>query len=200
MTLVQSPPITISGTTQVSINDWSTQWRSLAQDWRWLFLLSVIGSFSSAIYAHPPFASFAVVAGTTLMPRKAIGAAMTIWLFNQIFGYGLRGYPHTLESLGWGLLMAGGAFLVTRFATLRPQFSQESVEKHLIWVGVACISGFLVFEGLMLLFWAFLGGHSLTVGILGRLLSKEVIWTIALTLVHLLLVRFSSGHSKSQRM
>jgi len=173
---------------------WSMGCRAIAQGKSWGFLLTVLGSASSAIYPHPPLVSFASIAGVTLTPKKALLVAMAIWLINQVYGYSLRDYPRTIDSFAWGLGMGLGTLLVTLLAAKRPKFSRERVSGHFLWLGATIVGGFVLFEGLILLFGLLLGSeHSLTLSLLGRLFVKEVIWAIALGLGHMFLVRRSLG-------
>ncbi len=164
---------------------WSVVWSAVAQHRFWIVLLTAIGSLSSVIYAHAPLVAFGAIAGTTLRPKRAFGAAITIWLANQLYGFGLRHYPQTAESMIWGLVMGLGTVMVTAIAALRPTFSQMTRKGHGIWVAIALLTGFVVFEGLVLsLGFLLTGSHVFTWAILGRLLMKEVLWGFGLTLIH----------------
>jgi hypothetical protein len=174
---------------------WFSRWQVIAQSGYWFFGLMALGSFSSALYPHPPLVAFATVAGATLPRRKALLAAIAIWFVNQILGYGLRGYPQTLESVAWGLLMGVSVVLVAGFATLRPSFSQHSFKGHWLWMAIALVSGFLLFQGVTLAFLTLLGGHGLNSTILAWLFGKELVWAIALTSVYSLLgAMLTHGH------
>lgn len=166
-----------------------TQWQSTANRWSWFVGLIAFGSFSSALYPHPPLVALGTVAGSTLPPRKAIAAAIAIWLANQAWGYGLRGYPQTIGSVMWGLLMGFAMVAMTGLAMWRPAFSQQSDSGHLSWTAIALGMNFLLFEGLITLFWTLLGGHSFTLTILGWLLHKEAAWAIGLTVAYSLICK-----------
>ncbi|MBF2079902.1 MAG: hypothetical protein IGR76_15630 [Synechococcales cyanobacterium T60_A2020_003] len=180
-------------------NRWSVVWNTIAQSRLWIVLLTAIGSLSSVIYAHAPLVAFGAVAGTTLRPRRALGAAIAIWLANQLYGFGLRHYPQTAESLAWGLVMGLGTVLVTAIAALRPSFSQTTHRGHGIWVAIALLSGFLVFEGLVLsLGFLLTGSHVLTWAILARLLVKDVLWGLGLTVIHLGTAQFLIARDQAE--
>lgn len=171
---------------------WSSRWQLLAQSRLWFFLLSAIGTFSSVIYPHPPLVAFGAIAGGTLKPQRAILTAMTIWFTNQIYGFGLRGYPHTTESFAWAMAMGLGSLLVTLLASVRPDFSRVNLKGHCLWMLMSAIVGFIVFESLILSFgWLLTGDHPLSWAIMGRLFLKEFAWSVALVTGHLLLVRRS---------
>lgn len=171
---------------------WAIRWQSIAQNRVWLMLVLAVGSASSVVYPHPPLVAFGAIAGTTLTPQKALGATAAIWLVNQIFGYGLRQYPQTAESLGWAIAMGIGALLIAGFASLRPQFSQATFKGHCLWVLAIAVAGFVLFEGIILsLGFLLTGSHVFTWEILGSLFSKEMIWTAALTGIYGAVARYS---------
>jgi hypothetical protein len=89
-------------------------------DWRhqgWLALLVVAISGFSFVYAcAPPFAAFSVLAAMTLSRRDAIRTTVALWLVNQAVGYVILGYPRTVNSFTWGLIMGVAAVLATLLA------------------------------------------------------------------------------------
>ena len=120
--------------------------------------------------------------------RLALLAAFSIWIANQIFGYTIRQYPLTLESVTWGLVMGVGTILVTLIAALGTKFSRNNLSNNFLWLGASLIIGFITFEGLILTVDRLQENHILTYSILFRLFIKDVIWEIALTLIHSLLI------------
>ncbi|MBF2019531.1 MAG: hypothetical protein IGR93_05320 [Hydrococcus sp. C42_A2020_068] len=171
------------------MNQWETAHRSLAQSQLWSFLLIAIGSVSSFIYPHPPLVGLAVIAGTTIARPKAIIAAILIWLVNQIYGFSIRQYPQTIESLIWGLVMGAGTILVALIATVRPQFSRGRWTGHSLWLGITVLSGYVLFEGIVFLVGQLIGqSHVFTLKILWGILVKELVWAIALGGIHALLL------------
>jgi hypothetical protein len=172
-----------------------THCQSIANRWSWFVGLIAIGSFSSALYPHPPLVALGTVAGSTLPPRKATAAAIAIWLANQAWGYGLRGYPQTIGSVMWGLLMGFAMVAMTGLAAWRPAFSRQSDSGHLSWTAIALGMNFLLFQGLITLFWTLLGGHGFTLTILGWLLNKEAAWAIGLTAAYFLFCKTRLGRS-----
>ncbi|MFM7447620.1 MAG: hypothetical protein ACKO24_03350 [Leptolyngbyaceae cyanobacterium] len=177
-------------TTVSQSSQWSNAWNRVASHRLWSFLLIAIGSASSVIYPHPPLVAFGAIAGTTLTPKRALSAAAAIWLVNQIYGYALRQYPQTSEALLWGLVMGLGTVLVTAMAAIRPTLSKMTRKGHWVWVAISVVTGFLLFESLVLSLGLLLTGeHVLTWAIFGRLLVKDLIWAFALTLIHVSLTR-----------
>ncbi len=75
-----------------------------AQRALWLALIVVGGvGFSPFFACATPFAALATLAAGKLNWRDGLGAVGLVWLANQVIGYGLLGYPWTLNSLGWGV-------------------------------------------------------------------------------------------------
>jgi hypothetical protein len=89
-------------------NLWQMAWKLIGNSNWWQFCLIAVGSASSIVYPHVPLVAFAAVTGNTLTRRKALITAMSIWLANQLYGFTIRQYPRTLESLIWGLVMGVG--------------------------------------------------------------------------------------------
>lgn len=180
-------------TTIAQSSQWSSTWNRVASDRRWSFLLIAMGVFSSIIYPHPPFVAFGAIAGTTLKLKRAILVAMSIWLMNQIYGYTVRQYPWSGDSLLWGLMLGLGTLIVTALALLRPKFSQKTLKGHCLWLGASALLGFAVFESLILTVdWLLTGSHTLTWAIAHSILFNTTLWTIALTLVYLVFVRLTT--------
>ncbi|NJO79288.1 MAG: hypothetical protein HC827_12705 [Cyanobacteria bacterium RM1_2_2] len=174
-------------------SQWSITWNRVASDRRWTFLLIAMGVFSSIIYPHPPFVAFGAIAGTTFKPRRAILVALLIWLMNQVYGYTVRQYPWSADSLLWGLILGLGTLIVTALALLRPKFSQKTMKGHCLWLGAIALVGFAAFQSLILsVDWLLTGSHTLTWAIARGILVNTTVWTIALTLVYLVFVRFTT--------
>jgi len=143
------------------------------------------------IYPHPPFVAFGAIAGTTLKPKPAILVTMSIWLVNQVYGYTVRQYPWSADSLLWGLMLGLGTLIVTALALLRPPFSQKTLRGHCVWLGAIALVGFAVFQSLILTVdWLLTGSHTLTWAIAHSILLNTTIWTIALALIYLVFGRF----------
>lgn len=183
----------VHSTAVIQSSQWSVVWNRVAYHRLWTFFLVAIGVFSSVIYPHPPFVAFGAIAGTTLKPKRAILVALSIWLMNQIYGYTVRQYPWSADSLLWGLMLGFGTLIVTALASLRPTFSQRTLRGHYLWLGAIALGGFAVFESLILTVdWLLTGSHTLTWAIAQGILINTTIWTIALALLYLVFVRFTT--------
>ncbi|MCH9055782.1 hypothetical protein L5220_07655 [Synechococcus sp. PCC 6716] len=179
-------------------SQWSSAWNHTTSNYLWTLLLIAIGAFSSIIYPHPPFVAFGAIAGTTLKPKRAILIALSIWLVNQVYGYTLRQYPWSADSLLWGFILGLGTFIVTALALLRPTFSQRTLRGYCLWLGAITFLGFVVFQCLILLVdWLLIGSHTLTWAITRGILINTTIWTIALALIHLVFVQFTTRSNQS---
>ncbi|MGD1704210.1 hypothetical protein [Dapis sp. BLCC M229] len=175
---------------QENYNVWSHAEKAMSHSRLWQFLLITLGSASSIIYPHVPLVGFAAISGVTLNRKQAIISSITIWLVNQFYGFTLRQYPQTLESLTWGLVMGLGTLLVTIVASIKPKFIEHKIWKYYLWLSASLVIGYVLFEGIILLTATLMVGdsHGLTVGILGRIFVKNIVWTIALTFIHSLLI------------
>ena len=174
-----------TSTASSELVDFSYGWRSLAQS-RWLpFALLTLGTASNAIYAHTPLVAFAAMSGVMLNRRRAIATALLIWLVNQAMGFGLRGYPLSATAFIWGALMGIGTLLVAAVASMRPRFSQSSWLGHFLWVAIALLSGFVLYQGLIMFAYpAISDGHFMGWEIIAKLFVKQVMWTGAISLGH----------------
>lgn len=172
---------------------WSVVWNTVAYHRLWTFFLVAIGAFSSVIYPHPPFVAFGAIAGTTLKPKRAVLVAMSIWLVNQVYGYTVRQYPWSADSLLWGLMLGLGTLIVTALALLRPPFSQKMLKGHCLWLSASVLLGFTAFQSLILTVdWLLTGSHTLTWAIAHSILINTTLWTFSLTLIYLVFVRFTT--------
>jgi hypothetical protein len=175
-------------------SQWLVTWNWVASDRSWSLLLMAIGVFSRIIYPHPPFVTFGAIAGTTLKPRRAILFAMSIWLVNQVYGYTVRQYPWSADSLLWGFMLGLGTLIVTALALLRPRFSQKTLKGHCLWLGAIAVLGFAVFESLILTVdWLLTGSHTLTWAIARGILINTTLWAIGLMCIHLSFIRLKVG-------
>lgn len=160
-------------------------WRSLAHS-RWLpFALLALGTASNAIYAHTPLVAFAAMGGVMLNRRRAIAVALTLWLVNQITGFSFRGYPLSATAFTWGALMGIGTLLAVAFAAIRPGFSQSSWAGHWLWVAIALIGGFGLFQGLIMLAYPMMAdGHFMDWEIVVKIFATQARWAGAIALCH----------------
>ena len=166
------------------LNSWQIAYKVISKSNWWQIFLITIGSASSIIYPHVPLVGFAAVAGNTLTRKKAIISAMSIWFANQLYGFTLRQYPQTLESLTWGLVMGLGTLLVTWLVTLQPKFSRYNFQGYLVWLAISVVGGYAIYQGSIILIAYLMSGHGFTSAILWGIFVKNVIWAVALSGIH----------------
>ena len=166
------------------IRSWQITVEAIAKSNWWQMFLIAVGSASSIIYPHVPLVGFAAVAGNTLTRNKALISAMSIWFANQLYGFTIRQYPRTLESLIWGLVMGLGMLTITWLVTLQPKFSRQSFQGYLLWLAISLIGGYAIYQGSIVLIAQLLGGHGFSSIILWKIFLRDVIWGMALFSVY----------------
>ena len=167
------------------MQSFSKAWRSIACSRFWPFAMLAIGTASNLVYAHTPLVAFAAMAGMTLPRRKAIAIALMIWFVNQVIGFTLRGYPQTSVAFTWGVLMGIGTLLTVAWASWRPAFSQYQWVGHLLWMAIALLGGFILYQGLIVLASPVLAdGHWMGWNVVVRLFIKQLMWAGAIALCH----------------
>ena len=148
-----------------------------------LILTCTLGSLAAACMV--PFVGVAVVAAATLTRPQAIITVAVLWLTNQLVGFGLLGYPATSYAVGWGLAI-GGAVMAAFFGAR--QVTAGGADP--VATPVAFGLGFVLFEGLLLLFALAVGGvDTFTPEIVVAILLNDAIWCVGLFLLHAFLAR-----------
>ncbi len=170
------------------LNLWQTAGEMVSNSNKWQLSLIAIGSASSIIYAHVPLVGFAAVAGNTLTRNKALISAMSIWFANQLYGFTIRQYPRTFESFTWGLVMGLGMLAVTWLVTLQPKFSRRSFRGYLLWLAIAVVGGYAIYQGSIVLIAQLMGGHGFSSTILWQIFLKDTVWAVVLSAIHSSLV------------
>lgn len=166
------------------LNSWQIASQVMSNSNWWQLSLITIGSASSIIYPHVPLVGFAAVAGNTLTRKKALITAMSIWFASQLYGFTVRQYPRTLESLTWGLVMGLGILLVTYLVTLRSKFSRYNFQGYLIWLAIAIVGGYAIYQGSIVLISQLMSGHRFSSTILWGIFVKDVVWAAVLSGIH----------------
>ena len=166
------------------LNSWQKVWQFINKSNWWQFCLIAVGSASTIIYPHVPLVGFAAVVGNTLTRKKALISATIIWFVNQIYGFTIRQYPQTLESVTWGIVMGLGMLLVTWLVTLRSKFSRHSFQGYLLWLAISVLGGYAIYQGSIVLIAQFMGGHGFTAVILWHIFVRDAAWAIALSAIH----------------
>lgn len=170
------------------LNLWQIVWKFISNSNWWQLCLIAVGSASSIIYPHIPLVGFAAVTGNTLTRKKALISAISIWLTNQVYGFTMRQYPRTFESLTWGLVMGLGMLLITCLVTLRPKFSRHNFQGYLIWLVVSLVGSYAIYQGSIILIAQFMGGHKFSTVILWHIFVRDTVWAFFLSAIHCSLV------------
>ncbi|NJK57915.1 MAG: hypothetical protein HC939_18940 [Pleurocapsa sp. SU_5_0] len=166
------------------LNLWRVAGKAIALSNWWQTFLIVVGSASSIVYPHVPLVGFATVTGNTLTRKKALVSVTSIWFANQLYGFTIRQYPKTLESLAWGLVMGLGMLTVTWLVTLQPKFSRNNWQSYLLWLAIGVVGGYAIYQGSIVLIAQLMSGHGFSSAILWGIFVKDVVWAVALSTVH----------------
>lgn len=159
----------------------------------WSLLFIGIGIVFSIVDSHPPLVGLATVAGTTLLPKRAIGLMILVWLVNAIQICRNPNHPILTVSLIWTLITGLGIVLTTGLAAIKPTLMQKSPLERLLWVSLVSLLGLIIVEVLHTAFWNTLGGYGLTFEVFVWMFSKELLWTVVLTTSHLLIVSLTNN-------
>ena len=85
-------------------------WRHLI----WLTLLVAASvAFSLGFACAVPLAAFAAAAALTLSSADALVLILLVWLANQLVGFSVLGYPWTVSTFAWGMVLGVVAVLAT---------------------------------------------------------------------------------------
>ncbi|MGK7896380.1 MAG: hypothetical protein AB4372_22880 [Xenococcus sp. (in: cyanobacteria)] len=182
------PPKKFSLAALSQLNLWQTAGEMVSNSKKWQLSLIAIGSASSIIYPHVPLVGFAAVAGNTLTRKKALITVTSIWFANQLYGFTIRQYPRTLESFTWGLVMVLGMLTVTWLITLKPKFSRRSFRGYLLWLAIAVMGSYAIYQGSIVLIAQLIGGHGFSFTILWGIFLKDAGWAVVLSAIHSSLV------------
>lgn len=76
--------------------------------------------------------------------------------------------------------MGLGAIAVVMIASMQPRFSHRRWSGQSLWLGIALLLGFGVYQSSILFVNQWVGMHGLTVDVLLRIFVRDLIWAIAL--------------------
>jgi hypothetical protein len=115
------------------------------------------------------------------------------WLINQFVGYGMLGYPWTLNSVAWGIAL-GVATLLATVAAGRVYRMRRAIPSVLRFM-IAFVAAFLAFEAAIFATALFLGGlQDFTIGIISYVFVINAATFLGLVVLYSLLThkRFSA--------
>ena len=153
----------------------------------WTAVLGTSALFGSYAFACVfPFAALATVAALTLSVRRAAGLVALVWLVNQGVGFGLRDYPHTADTIAWGLVIGAGAFAALTVATLAVRRGAARLVSP--GAGCALLGAFAMYEGVLFAYAAVLGDISaFTPRIVAGVAVNDLCWFAALAGLRLMI-------------
>lgn len=91
-------------------------------------------------------------------------------------------------SFLWGLVMGLGTVAVVLIASIQPRSSRRSWIGQGLWLGIALVLGFGLYQSSILFVNQWVGMHGLTAEVLARIFVRDLIWAIALFSLHSVLV------------
>jgi hypothetical protein len=78
--------------------------------WLWIGLVAIASiALSRAFACATPFAALATLAAFTLRRRDAVALVLSVWLANQVVGFGLMHYPMRPSTFAWGAAIGAAA-------------------------------------------------------------------------------------------
>ena len=145
-----------------------------------LVLLIAASVSASLVFAcATPFAAFAVVAAAMLRLRSAVLVVGAAWLTNQVIGFGLLGYPRTLDAAVWGVVICLAAVAAVAVASF--VFKRWAPMGRFALYPVAFLASFVAYELVLAAATPVLGGaENFTAVIIGQLAFANVVWLIGL--------------------
>lgn len=106
----------------------------------WIGLVAAISAAGSLAFAcAAPLAAIAAMASVAASRGEGSALVLAAWIFNQIIGFGVLGYPVDAGTLGWGLAI-GAAALIGFFAA---QSLPASFERKKLFAILAFVAAYL---------------------------------------------------------
>jgi hypothetical protein len=166
--------------------------RSIVHAWpRLLWLVILVGSsliFSLGFACATPFEAIGAAAAVTLARRDALLAAGLTWLLNQCVGYGMLGYPWSVNSVTWGVAL-GAATLLSTVGAAWIYHLRTEIPK-VTRFAMAFATAFFVFELTILATAIFLGGlEDFTIAIVTRVFVINAATFVGLVVIYSLVAQ-----------
>jgi hypothetical protein len=115
--------------------------------WMVILTLAAIGG-TFAVSCVTPFAALAVALAGTAGLRASVGIMIAVWFANQVIGFGFFHFPHTANTLLFGVAIGGAAVVTTIVASAVMKYmSSRSASLRL---GVALLLSFAAYETTLL--------------------------------------------------
>ena len=101
-----------------------------------------------------------------------------IWLVNQAIGFGVLGYPWTVDTILWGFAIGAAALLAAVLACATLRFG---LRNSVTAIGAAFVLALAAYEGGLFLVTFALGGQdAFTPAIVGHVALLNLGWTVGL--------------------
>lgn len=123
----------------------------------WIVLLTAASTATTLMFAcATPFPSLAALAAVHMHRADGTKLMRATWLVSQIVGYGVLGYPHGLDTLGWSVALAMAAICsaMVAYAALDRLGEQPVIAR----LAVSYVAGFAAFKAVILAWAVGLGG------------------------------------------
>ena len=115
--------------------------------WMLILTLAAIGG-TFALSCVTPFAALAVALAGTVGLRASLGVMIAVWFANQVIGFGFFHFPHTANTLLFGVAIGSAAVVTTIVASVTMKYmSSRSAPLRL---GVALLLSFVAYETALL--------------------------------------------------
>lgn len=120
----------------------------------WILLLTGASTASTlALGCATPFAALAALAAVHMRRKDGTALVIAAWLASQIVGFGLLGYPHDAQTLGWGATLVVAAVTAALGAGVAGGLASYASR-----LATAYALAFVAFKGIILLASLGLGG------------------------------------------
>ena len=155
---------------------------------QWLgIIFLIVGALSASLVFRcaTPFAAFAVFSAAILPWRVVLMTMAGMWLINQALGFGLLGYPATLDAVFWGVAVGTAAQLAALIAiTVLRRLARAG---QFTSYAVALVASFAVYELCLLAIAAAVGeteNEAFAGNVIGWLALLNAIWLAALAALY----------------
>ena len=111
--------------------------------WLCTLTLAVVGA-TVALSCVTPFAALAVALTATVGLRASLLVMITVWLANQVIGFGLFNFPRTPDTLLMGIAIGGAAVVGTVVAWL--VLNRTPSRWVLLRLSIALLASFVIYE------------------------------------------------------
>ena len=153
--------------------------RQFTLPWPAVLLASVLLG-STLIACVMPLVAIATLAAATMTRRSAFLTLMLCWGINQVLGFTLHGYPHTLFTVGWGVAigLGGVVALIVSQMILRPGQAR-------LWIVPTLGLAFIAYELTLFVFSGVTGwACPFTVDVVAAVATHEALWFAGLGLIY----------------